>query len=781
MLVAALLVLQLSGLSTSSIPVAAANDPPVPAAGDRYEPVVVVLDTSSSMTERDSKGTERLVGARSAVLGLVDALPPGSPFALIAYPGDGGREVSGCPEGNVEVKLGPLDQATAAAAVRRLTADGDTPTEPALRHAARLIQNSATQKGTVVLVSDGESNCGSTDVCEVARELVSQGIALRVNTVGFQISETGAQELACISDATGGQYADAQDEQQLQNVLQDLSGARLTLEASMPDPLPVVSGTGTEGPKVLLTVTNPGRKPARDVRLSLDFKDTSGRPGAILVPRPIRFLGNLEPGQTRTIDMTVRPDPARIETFTWQATTTATNAIPQAKRGETKTGEPTLAGLLADVDNLVVLGDSYSSGEGAGDYTHGTNGESSGNYCHRSTNAYGKVLKSDATLIACSGAVTSNFYIPQRNGQLVEPQLRQLRTLAVSDRSPDAVLLSIGGNDVGFASTVATCMLGAPGQTCTWDGDIEERRFRSEAVARIAAVADSLRRVYRDVNRAVNDPVARAKREGEHAPIIIVPYPRILPSTQAGVSGTKNCAVNINTKEAEFFNSFIDALNLQIGAVAGELRKQHQPIYVAADVISAFQPNHTICDVPNNYANTPGNLAVPVFDSGTLHPNAAGNKAMARSISAWSASTTMMSDPASVTWASVDTYRPVFNGALSLGGTATAGGRTQVTAEGYDPDTTVVFRLDSIPRVLETATASDIGSISTQVEVPADIPPGTHHIHVLGFTPDGRMHDTSIQVRVLPPQTLAAIIVTSAGLLAALIGLLGMLCNRRRA
>ena len=140
-----------------------------------------------------------------------------------------------------------------------------------------------------------------------------------------------------------------------------------------------------------------------------------------------------------------------------------------------------------------------------------------------------------------------------------------------------------------------------------------------------------------------------------------------------------------------------------------------------------------------------------------------------------------MSDPASVTWASVDTYRPAFNGALSLGGTATAGGRTQVTAEGYDPDTTVVFRLDSTPRVLETATASDIGSISTQVEVPADIPPGTHHIHVLGFTPDGRMHDTSIQIRVLPPQTLAAIIVTSAGLLAALIGLLGMLCNRRRA
>ncbi|HTM83746.1 MAG TPA: VWA domain-containing protein, partial [Mycobacterium sp.] len=57
--------------------------------GDTQNPVVVVLDTSGSMNEADASGTPRIVGARSAVLSLVDALPPRSQFALIAYPGGG--------------------------------------------------------------------------------------------------------------------------------------------------------------------------------------------------------------------------------------------------------------------------------------------------------------------------------------------------------------------------------------------------------------------------------------------------------------------------------------------------------------------------------------------------------------------------------------------------------------------------------------------------------------------------------------------------------------------
>lgn len=712
MLLAVGLALQLTALAALQAPASRA-DTPVSVLNEAYDPVVVVLDTSDSMSETDTKGTQRIVGARSAVLGLVDALPPRSQFALVAYPGAGAHEVNGCSEGNVEIKLGPLDQATAAAAVRRLTPSGDTPTEPALRHAARIIKNSSIQKGTIVLVSDGESNCGSTDVCEVAKHLAEQGVETRVNTVGFQISDDGAQELRCIAQATGGRYVDADDQQQLQDALQDLSGARLTLTAKVPDPLPVVSGTGAAGPKAVLEVTNVGRKPAQDVRLSLDLRDQANQPGAVLVPRPVRFLGNLEPGQSRTVDVTVRPDPSRMERFHWVASVTALNALPQRQEGDTNTAEPTLNGLLSGVKQPVVLGDSYSSGEGAGQYNGDGNKD---NNCHRSDNAYGKVLSHDATIIACSGAVTANFYNEQVSGNRVAPQLKKVRALATSDKSPDAVLMSIGGNDVDFAGTVKACILGAPGQVCSWnlnpwDGKAAENAFRNDALKRVAAVADSLRRVYRDVNRAVNDPVALGKRGGKVAPIIVVPYPRIVPSAEAGASAAGGCEVNISADEISFFNGFIDSLNSQITAVVQASRNERVPIYVASDVVPAFQPNHTICDGSNSSANFTTDLR-QASNSEMLHPNAAGNKAMARAISVWSASQTMMTDPAAVTWASIDAKKPA--PALSLGGLSTAGGQTKATADGFDPESTVVFRLDSTPRILGSATYQSLGPLMSR-------------------------------------------------------------------
>lgn len=763
-------------------PVAQADPTAVTPVNDAYDPVVVVLDTSSSMTDTDDRGTQRIVGARSAVLGLVDALAPQSQFALIAYPGNGGRIVDGCSEGKVEIKLDPLDQPTASAAVRRLSPDGDTPTAPALRHAARLIMGSPTQKGTVVLVSDGESNCGSTDVCAVAQELSEQGVEIRVNTVGFQISDEGQDELTCISQATGGWYVDAENDQQLQDALQDLSGARLTLEAAVPDPLPVVSGTGVEGPKAVLTVTNSGKKTARDVRLSLDFRDDGGKPGAVLVPRPIRFLGNLEPDQKRVVEITVRPDAARKEQFSWVATATADNAVPQRREGETTTAEPKLDGLLAGADNIAVLGDSYSSGEGARDYDAGTNGGSGAddNYCHRSKNAYGRKLLPNAELIACSGAVTADFYKAQRTGHLVEPQLRRLRRVATSDRSPDAVLLSIGGNDVDFVGTVAACILGAPGQTCTWDGAIEEQKFRADAASRIAGVADSLRRVYRDVNRAINDPTARARRGGKYAPIIVVPYPRIVPSTHAGSAAARGCNININANEVDFFNSFIDMLNVQIGAVAGSMRSQHIPVYVASDVVSAFQPNHTICDGSNSYANFTVN-PLEVRNSEMLHPNADGNAAMARAISAWSAGRTMMSDPAPVEWHSIDTKQPVFDAPLSLADLGLVGGQASVKTEGFDPKSTVVFRLDSTPRILGSATTTDEGTIDTHVSLPVDVAPGEHQLHVLGLSNGAEMRDVVSTIRLGPPQSLAAVVGLVVGAVALVLGLIGFRKKRRLA
>jgi hypothetical protein len=124
--------------------------------------------------------------------------------------------------------------------------------------------------------------------------------------------------------------------------------------------------------------------------------------------------------------------------------------------------------------SMVALGDSFSSGEGAGSYLAGTNCSGSvfsrcpapnaaeSDYCHRSQFAYPMLVSSDvgATSLdfrACSGAVVADLAAPVSiggQGQWSEgPQLG--RAFPASTR---LVTVSIGGNDIGFGEVANQCV-----------------------------------------------------------------------------------------------------------------------------------------------------------------------------------------------------------------------------------------------------------------------------------------------------------------------------------
>ena len=98
------------------------------------------------------------------------------------------------------------------------------------------------------------------------------------------------------------------------------------------------------------------------------------------------------------------------------------------------------AGAASSV-HYVALGDSYSSGDGAGSYSDGS--------CRESSNAY-PVLWANANAPAtftnetCSGATTSS---------VISTQLGALSSATT------LVSITVGGNDVGFASVMETCVL----------------------------------------------------------------------------------------------------------------------------------------------------------------------------------------------------------------------------------------------------------------------------------------------------------------------------------
>src|SRR5277367_6073782 len=107
------------------------------------------------------------------------------------------------------------------------------------------------------------------------------------------------------------------------------------------------------------------------------------------------------------------------------------------------------AAEAASAVSYVALGDSYSSGLGAGDYI------SSSGSCDRSTNAYPEQwadANSPASFVsvACSGATTADVLASQ---------------VSALSASTTLVSITIGGNDAGFSSVMETCVL-ASTSTC---------------------------------------------------------------------------------------------------------------------------------------------------------------------------------------------------------------------------------------------------------------------------------------------------------------------------
>jgi lysophospholipase L1-like esterase len=144
----------------------------------------------------------------------------------------------------------------------------------------------------------------------------------------------------------------------------------------------------------------------------------------------------------------------------------------------------------ASTVRYVALGDSYSSGVGAGSYT------SESGSCQRSTNSYPALwaaAKAPASYVsvACSGAKTTDVM----NSQL--PALSSSTTL---------VSITIGGNDAGFANIMTTCALYGT----------------AECVSAVQAAEDNARANLAGLlNNVYNGISARAPR----AHVVVLDYP----------------------------------------------------------------------------------------------------------------------------------------------------------------------------------------------------------------------------------------------------------------
>ncbi|WP_406265493.1 SGNH/GDSL hydrolase family protein [Streptomyces sp. NBC_00191] len=196
--------------------------------------------------------------------------------------------------------------------------------------------------------------------------------------------------------------------------------------------------------------------------------------------------------------------------------------------------------------DYVALGDSYSSGVGAGSY------DSASGSCKRSTKAYPKLWAaahspSSFAFTACSGA---------RTGDVTAGQLGPLNS------ATDLVSITIGGNDAGFSDVMTTCVL----------------QSESSCINRInqakAYVDSTLPGKLDSVYSAISSKAPAAR-------VVVLGYPRFYK-----LGGS--CIAGLSENERAAINGAADYLN------AATAKRAADHGYSFADVTPAFT-GHEIC------------------------------------------------------------------------------------------------------------------------------------------------------------------------------------------
>lgn len=233
-------VVALAGAVVPVAPAAAADDDP--------GSMMLVLDASGSMAERLPEGGTKIAAARTALHDVIGGLPDAQRVGLRVF-GATQSKSSGkaCTDSQRTAALDTGNRAALDRAVDRVQPFGETPIGYALQQSGKDL--GTTGQRTVVLVSDGEPTC-EPDPCPVAAQLAKDGVSLRIDVVGLDVSGAARSALRCIAEKGRGEYYDADSADDLSNALDTTAtrAAQPFLETGRP-----VHGTTTRQGSPLLT------------------------------------------------------------------------------------------------------------------------------------------------------------------------------------------------------------------------------------------------------------------------------------------------------------------------------------------------------------------------------------------------------------------------------------------------------------------------------------------------------------------------------------------------
>jgi len=407
--------------------------------------------------------------------------------------------------------------------------------------------------------------------------------------------------------------------------------------------------------------------------------------------------------------------------------------------------------------DYLALGDSFTSGEGETDdsyYVAGTN--TADEKCHVSTRSYpflvgAAIGMSNTKSVACSGAtigdvINDSASYKGQSGRLADDSAASRATkqkaavqqfipghlpqsVFVESYSPDVLTVGIGGNDAGLFGKLRAC---AMPDECEWVAP----KGRAETAKELASLYGKLVAAY-----------SKVQALSPSSKLYAVDYPNVINADgQCGAIGAL-----FDHDERQLMSEGIHYLDQVVKAAAASVG------IPVLDVENAFT-GHAICDdglamntlrIGNDSELISGLDWTKVIANETFHPTPYGHQLLAaaimRSVPNISTyvspcgATVCPNDQAAVptpdAWLAGDsTNIPISHQAALTSDTAYKNSPMTVTipAGEFAPNSTVSVSIHSDDTPLQQEVVGTDGSTQFNVDLPSDLDPGSHTVHVGG-------------------------------------------------
>ncbi|WP_019075779.1 SGNH/GDSL hydrolase family protein [Streptomyces hokutonensis] len=261
----------------------------------------------------------------------------------------------------------------------------------------------------------------------------------------------------------------------------------------------------------------------------------------------------------------------------------------------------------------VALGDSYTTGP----KIPRQSGSPAG--CDRSDHNYPAVVArqlgvpaADFRDISCSGATITDLTAPQKTSNGTNPA----QFSALSKRT-QLVTLGMGGNDIGFGSTVTKCVTMGAMYRAIGSG----RLFSDNAPCKkqyAGGGTDEVAQKIQATGRKLSAALAEIERRAPKAHVYVVGYPAILPAEAKGCGKELPLAPG----DATYLHNKEKQLNTM-------LREQSET--AGATYVDTYSPSlgHDACSAEKTRWIEP---LQPSSPAAAVHPNAHGEKGMADAV-----------------------------------------------------------------------------------------------------------------------------------------------------